>query len=197
MGLFSKKDSKKEMGVPKLPELPSLPTHFPEIEDDPDEGFPRLPSFPTSKMGDRFSQETIKNAVSGDEDEEEMDDFEDGIIPRPEPLQRPIEKNRPKPNYEMPERRESQMPKRNISPTREMGMEDSRTGPVFVRIDKFEESLKIFKETKDKIEEIETLLSHTKSIKEKEEEELINWEKEIQEMKSQVEKIDRDIFSKI
>jgi len=70
-------------------------------------------------------------------------------------------------------------------------------GPVFIRIDKFEESLRIFKETKDKLDEIESLLNQTKELKDKEEEELSSWEKEIQDMKSQIDRVDRDIFSKV
>ncbi|MEA3414103.1 MAG: hypothetical protein U9Q99_01075 [Nanoarchaeota archaeon] len=69
--------------------------------------------------------------------------------------------------------------------------------PIFIRIDKFEESLNIFKKTKDKISEVEELLKQTKKIKEEESQELLSWETEIQKIKTQIEKIDKDIFSKI
>ncbi len=69
--------------------------------------------------------------------------------------------------------------------------------PVFIRIDKFEESIKVFQDIKSQISEIEKLIKNTKEIKSKEEEELLSWEKEIQAIKNQVEKINQDIFSKV
>jgi len=44
---------------------------------------------------------------------------------------------------------------------------------------------------------IEKDLNHLKKVKEEEEKELDSWEKEIQEIKQQVEKIDSEIFSKV
>jgi len=69
--------------------------------------------------------------------------------------------------------------------------------PIFIRIDKFEESLKIFEKAKDQISEIEDMIRQTKEIKAKEEEELNAWENEIQLLKQEVEKIDQDVFSKV
>jgi len=69
--------------------------------------------------------------------------------------------------------------------------------PIFIRIDKFEESLKVFEKVKEKISEIEHLLRETKELKEQEQLELSNWEQEIQKLKLQIEKVDEDIFSKI
>ena len=69
--------------------------------------------------------------------------------------------------------------------------------PIFIRIDKFEESLKIFSRVKDKISDIEKLLNETKDLKNKEEEELSSWEEAVQKLKLQIEKVDEDIFSKV
>ena len=69
--------------------------------------------------------------------------------------------------------------------------------PVFIRIDKFEESIKIFQEIKSQISDIEKLIKNTKEIKAKEEEELTSWETEIQTVKNQIEKVNQDIFSRI
>lgn len=193
MGLFSKKENKKDESIPKLPELPSLPNSFPDIDEDYNsKEVHQLPSFPNSSMGDKFSQETIKNAVSGEEEDEneESNEMHKPVIPKPD-----FEMERlPRPTYAG--EKEIDYPKkvqrRNIEEKT-----PKETGPVFIRIDKFEEALEIFKETKDKIEEIESLLDETKELKEKEEEELSTWEKEIQDMKNQIEKVDRDIFSRI
>jgi septal ring factor EnvC (AmiA/AmiB activator) len=69
--------------------------------------------------------------------------------------------------------------------------------PVFIRIDKFEESMKIFQDIKSQISEIEELIKNTKETKNKEEEELASWETEIQTIKNQIEKVNQDIFSRI
>ena len=69
--------------------------------------------------------------------------------------------------------------------------------PIFVRIDKFEDSLDIFQKVKQKISEIENTLKDIKNLKEQEEQELTSWEKEIQTVKTQIEKIDNELFSKI
>lgn len=183
------------MALPKLPELPSLPSEFPEIK----ENFPKgkihnLPSFPNNGTGEKFSQEVIKSAISGEDDEDEEEfyrDIQEAKIPKPdfssipkafsEERRGPIEKRIAPRN----------MPKEMEEPRRE------ERGPVFVRIDKFESAIKIFSETRDKINEIEKLLEETRELKGNEEEELSLWEKEIQRMKQQIEKVDRDIFSKV
>lgn len=189
MGLFSKKEAKKDIGLPKLPELPNLPSRFPSMDDDfsDDEEVHKLPSFPNNSMGNKFSQETIKNAIS-EEDEEEYERSPESFIPQPtfKPL--------PKPTY-TGGKEDSQIKKSVLKDDHEES--EKERGPVFIRIDKFEEALKIFKDTKGKLDEIEKLLSETKELKDKEEKELSMWEKEIQEMKAQIEKVDKDIFSKI
>ncbi len=187
MGFFSKKEDKKEVSLPSLPELPSLPSEFSGMDEDYSRNdVHELPSFPNSSMGDKFSQETIKNAISGDEEEDE-EEMPEQLIPRPD------FKKIPRPTYSGG--KEEFSPKK-IS-TKPSVEEPRETGPVFIRIDKFEEALHVFKETKDKIDEIEKLLGETKELKDKEEEELATWEKEIQDMKAQIEKVDKDIFSKI
>jgi hypothetical protein len=45
--------------------------------------------------------------------------------------------------------------------------------------------------------EIDRILEDVRKIKEKEENELKTWENEIRYMKGQIEKVDKDIFSKI
>jgi len=72
-----------------------------------------------------------------------------------------------------------------------------KSGQVFVKIDKFEESLKIFELTKNKIVEMEKMLEDIKELKEKEEKELDYWMAEIQTIKNQTEQVERDIFSKL
>ena len=69
--------------------------------------------------------------------------------------------------------------------------------PVFVRIDRFEEGLKLFEGIKNQISEIERVLAETRRLKEREEAELHSWENELKRMKGEIEKMGRDIFSKV
>ena len=69
--------------------------------------------------------------------------------------------------------------------------------PIFIRIDKFEESLRSFERAKEQVKDIEKMLGDVKKLKEEEEKELSMWEKEVQKTKQEIEKIDQDIFSKI
>lgn len=235
MGLLKKK-KKPQKGVSdyNLPELPDLP-EFPSIDSPPNdssfkenESLPKLPSFPNNKVGNKFSQESIKEAVTGKkevvEEDEDADDFSLPELPEKpsmmhEPLkpvvmkssdeiigerkQKPKEFHRevasimareeePEPEYEQKPFRSSPSPKSRVYPGASV-----RNEPVFIRIDKFEESLKVFEKTREQIKEIEDLVKHAKDLKNKEEEELSKWEEEIRIVKDQIGKVDRDIFSKL
>ena len=184
MGWFSKKEQpgKREEVPLTLPELPKLP-EFPKLDEDHDSDdkiVHKLPSFPTTSIGNKFSQNTIKEAVSGKKEEEVFDanDFElpedyEEIQKMHQPLRKPMT--------------------REIGPSIKKGEGE----PVFIRIDKFEESLHVFEKAKHQIKEVEKLLKDIKKIRTKEEDELEFWEKEMQSIKNQVEKVDQDIFSKI
>ncbi|HUW43930.1 MAG TPA: hypothetical protein VMV95_03155 [Bacillota bacterium] len=184
MGLFNKKkEVKKEVfslaALPKLPEFPRL--------DDESTQIHKLPSFPSNSLGTRFSNNTIKEAVTGGkEDELPADDFfdEDDMRMMQEPARKPLIR-------EIKEDTSERLKRTGFK------NEKSFTEPIFIRIDRFEEALRIFNETKKKLLNIERILEEVKRIKEKEENELKTWENEIRSMKEQIEKVDKDIFSKI
>lgn len=207
MAIFGKKEKEREKpmasDMPKLPDLPKLPglstppsisqndsqtIEFPTIDSvqKQKEQIHQLPSFPNNEMGDRFSQDTIKNAVKGrEEDLPPMKDLGNYKID-----EKPMETN--------------SEPERRIIPTEKAEMpiiertpRVQQEEPVFIRIDKFEDSLKLFDRVKNKLSDIETLLEQTKDLKNKEKVELDAWEEEIQKLKSQIEKIDGDIFSQL
>ena len=184
--------------LPQLPELPGLPEF--EGEEQENNSLHKLPSFPKSSFGNKFSQDTIKEAVVGEEEGDEgyANDLDSigGMNTMQEPgfqksmakgpITREIEENE---NVEIPDHLPPQSKKETSRSTKK--------GPVFVRLDKFEDSQKIFEETKKELEGISKLLKQTKEIKLKEEETLQEWEKELQHIRTQIEKVDRDLFSKI
>ncbi len=170
---------------PKLPELPRITENErPEIH--------KFPSYPNDSFGKKFSQSAIKDAVIGkkeDEDIFEDESFDENIIPEPK-------KRLAK---EFPFSKEEDLPQIKTKEPKEFFVKPriKEAEPIFIRLDKFEESLEIFKNAKNKISEIEKFLDDIKRIKEQEERELQEWEKEIQEVKEQFEKIDKEIFSKV
>ncbi|MBT4375807.1 hypothetical protein HOD29_00325 [archaeon] len=188
MGLFHKKtkEAEKVPTLPKLPELPRLPEFeefdspkFPTLDEPPrSKEISQLPSYPSTSFAEKFSQSTIKDAISG---QEESDIEEKKFVEEKEftPMtQIPLQKERDKPKEI----------KSSLSKEAE---------PIFIRIDKFEESLKIFEETKEQIKELGHMLHETKELKAKEDQELSSWETELQELKSRIGRVDNDLFSKI
>lgn len=182
MGWFNKKEKREERGdyPPELPELPKLPD-FPTIEEGPARPIHQLPSFPNSSIGKEFSQKTIKNAITGEKEGDEVFDADEFDLP------------------ELPTQRMHRPLTREIDdfPTHPSKKRYEKAEPVFIRIDKFEEGLKVFEKTKEKIMEIEKTLRDINKIKEAEEKELEDWEEEIREIKNHIEQVDQDIFSKI
>jgi len=205
MGWF-KKDNKGEtknastnQKIPELPELPRLPT-LPEMEE---KEFPRLrpinqlPSYPTNTLGEKFSQNTIKEAVAGKKEVERgayAEEFdEDTPMMQMRPLRTMTRELEEDEEMEMPVKVHAQIPK-----SFEKAAEIARKAePIFIRLDKFEDSLKVFEKAKHQIAEVEKMLKNIRKIKEEEEAELEMWEKEMQLIKNQIEKVDKDIFSKV
>lgn len=198
MGLFNKNKkskpkeiNKSQMQLPKLPKLPDLPGME---EDSLKNSMPlnKLPSIPSNSYGNKFSQDSIKEAVSGGKEaEDDVDDLDmDQVIQHPprksmvDELDEEIEEE----DLEMPARRN------HLHQSRKATIEE---GPIFVRIDRFEDALRVFEETRDKVSEIEDLLAEIKKTKEKEEKELISWENNLKNLKKNIERADRDIFSKV
>jgi len=191
MALFKKKEIKQ--GIPTLPELPKLPElpEFPETENFSDEELPQFPSFPNDSLGNRFSQNTIKEAVTGRKEVEgvEADEFAGEELPeegeRMRGMRRPLVREETDTGF---------FPK-----IEQDNMRDTMTEaePIFVRIDKFEEGSKEFDEVRKKVTEIENMFENVKKIKEKEKRELELWEDEIRNIKEKIEKIDRNIFSRL
>jgi len=186
MAWFEKKEKSGADGIPSLPELPKLP-ELPDFDDSPrmnQNDLPHLPSYPNSSFGQKFSQNAIKDAVSGEKEDEEgeADEFpgEREIMPRPPQINFPKRMSMPSEEYPRFDRMKSGKPE-----------------PVFIRIDKFEESLRMLEDAKKKLNEMDGMLRGIKKIKEEEDRELKHWEAEIQTIKGEFEKINQDLFSRI
>lgn len=186
MGLFGKKKKEETGELAELPELPELPPLPESIEQSPKgffKGFfqekpeiknelPPLPSFPLSPVGERISNEAVKQAVREPE-----------YILETKPKTREIEEE----SYGF------------IKPIQPITKEimPVKVEPVFVRIDKYKEALTLFNEIKKKVLEIEQLLRNIMEIKAREENQLQEWEQEILEAKAKLDSIDKTIFKKL
>ncbi len=69
--------------------------------------------------------------------------------------------------------------------------------PIYIRLDKFKAGLESFDDIKNKLTEIEDLLVKIREMKDKEERELEEWEREIQVVKARIEQIDNDVFKNV
>lgn len=217
MGLFKKREVKRaeQEGIPELPELPQLP-ELPSIEELEKT---KLPSFPPSKTGRDISHEMIKSSISERPEPFFQKQIAEPIIPIVSTLSAPklpktIEigpetrgpsvmeiSDWPK-KFAPAQRTREEMPEiqrsRAISEIKTFRAEKpKKTGPVFIRIDKFEEAISSFREIKKKVSEIENLLKTVKEVKAKEESELSEWEFELQKIKSKIEGIDKSLFSEL
>ncbi len=212
--------------LPKLPELPELPP-LKEFGEDEQEPLHKLPSFPTSSLGEKFSQNTIKeaivskpknfNAYPEGKKSEKVFQANDFVLPRRN-IQM-MQKPQPRKEFIVPKTKEIESQKMEFEGFEPSGFEtqvqevetqprfkrttefepeiSGKAEPVFIRIDKFEESLKIFEKTKKEVAEIEKALKDIADVRADEDKELENWQNDIIKVKDQIEKVDKDIFSKI
>jgi len=200
MGLFSKDKKEEREDIPRLPELPRLPD-LPELDDM--KNLPQLPSFPRNSFGEKFSQNTIKDAVAGlkeSDQEADADEFapDENVQMMQKPARGKFMAMEADEDADEEEYRQFQRFERKALETPSFSSGSYKgSEPIFVRLDKFEDSLKIFEKTRNQISEIEDVLREIKRIKEQEEKELQFWEQEIQNIKKQIEKVDKDIFSRI
>lgn len=196
MDWFKKERSDDALKLPEPPRLPELP-RLDDSDFSMKDPLPQLPSYPQSSFGDKFSKNAIKDAVSGGEEDEEVD--ADDSMPDMRMMPKP-------PKFSMETKFNPNFQDRKIKPfmeRRNIPIEDYESPrtremePVFVRLDKFNESLKIFQEAQSRISEIESVLSDIKRKRSEEDRQLGEWEKEMQNLKNQFEKISKNVFSKV
>jgi hypothetical protein len=207
MSWFSKaKEEKEEEDNTSLPELPELP-ELPDIKEvyspgdlpskidnnsystfDPQTNErSKLPPLPTMN---KTNQSVIKSTIN-----EDTKVFQKSrLVPQAKEDIIPSEPKVKEYTEVAPERLDTS----NIEIKRvERQILTKEAEPVFIRLDKFKTTVQTFDDIKSKVEEIEVLLRKSKEIKLKEEQELDEWEREIQTIKLRLESIDKNIFNKL
>lgn len=211
MGLFSKKEEKGKDAVPTLPDLPPLPV-LPDLEEGQGE-LPRLTGSQTYDSKKEFSSNDIKKAINGKKEEEEEISEEDDFVenkgqmiqespgrefqyvhPRSFIKEKPSEDERKISDYGYSKRRTNKEVPEGFE---EANKKIKESEPIFIRIDKFEESRKVLQRAKAQISEIENTLNRIKSIKQEEDRELESWEQEILNIKDRISRVEENLFSKL
>ncbi|MBT4165416.1 hypothetical protein HOE04_00065 [archaeon] len=202
MGLFKKKKDIEEnqVSLPDLPELeedmslPSIndlnaPANLPDLEIN------NLSTLDSQE--ENLDQNTIKSAITPPIPKP----LNNNLLPQTKGMQKSKFKVVESPYEGLPVKIGNKIPEihpNTSTPTQ--NFDNSHTKeiePIYVRLDKFQTTVGAFQEIKTKVEDIEKLLTKIKEIKEKEERELIEWENEIQIIKSRIESVDKNIFDKL
>ena len=219
MGFFKKKKESKEpaQDIPKLPPLPEVPSdrgpaNIRDLENIQEQKPTILPNFPNSSLGEKINQDTIKQAINKEEPKAQIQQsaLQPPLSQPPQfPAQPPIQKIEQPPKQTSQEIQEPETAGNKISEVHSIEMSNwenernqikpqiKNSEPLFIRLDKFEHAVSTFNEIKLRLSEIDSLLKNIKSIKLKEEQELNEWEKEMETIKSRLDQIDNEIFSKV
>jgi hypothetical protein len=189
MAWFKKKEKEMLPDLPNSGGLPQLPELSPDYMQNKPQG---LPSVPDSTGN--FNQQAIKNEIHGDNVKKGLQKSQF------EPIHHEPIHHEPMVAEPMGLRKiEPAQPPRTKEITKDVRLKSHAKDvePIYVRLDKFEAGLETFEEIKEKVNDVAELLDKIKEVRDKEEVELQEWEREIQLIKSRIEEIDNNIFSKL
>ncbi len=195
---------KKKNQAGELPDFPSNSapsmrdyqrTTLPPIDTSQnDDSIHGLPSFPDSLMNKGFSQSMIKSAVE-DEDKNLPELPEWNQESERPPITRPVktvelEEWSPKSNISQRPPRNSESESLRVSPSNQM----NERRPLFIKLEKFKEARDSLIKISEKLNQMDELLKMIKDLKTKEDEEITSWEKDIENIKTRISSVNREIF---
>jgi len=203
MSWFKKEEGRSiPIRDPTLPELPESGESavFPSERDSDSSLAPpnvqgnNLPPLPEDNSEIRSNQEEIKSAINNSPPLNSPP-----LNPPPQKMQRSRFDHMESPQgfTEQPQQVSSTPPENTSPETNFVRHSSKKNGPIYIRLDKFEKALETFDEVRNRITEVENLLIKTKELKEREGKELEEWERELHIIKSRIEAIDKDLFSKL
>jgi|SRR3989344_4193141 len=189
---------KKKNTGGELPDLPSSGTPsmrdyqrtmLPPIDSQQDQEVNGLPSFPDSLMNKGFSQSMIKSAVEDeDKDLPELPEWNQESI-QAKPI-KTMELDEWSPKTSVKNRRSMTESLKMATPNNQM----NEKRPIFIKLDKFNEARDSLIKISEKLDQMDELLRMIKDLKSKEDEEITNWEKDIESIKSRILFINKEIF---
>ena len=207
--------------MPELPNLPEVATLPSDKEFEFENKSLSLPSYPNSNLGERINQSAIKDAVTYGEPE--INQKKSKINYANPQAQTPQQKQLRQQKQQMEAKSQTFEPSMfskgtsrvievsdyeppafsNPTPfSSRMQAENpwakvKQAGPLFIQLDKFEDSIETLDEIKIQISEIESLLRSIQEVKAREEETLSYWQKQIESLKARLDKVDRDLFENV
>jgi len=207
MGLFSKKKEETSL-LPDLPEsnvgLPRLPQYgaAANLNSDVPMNNNGMGNMPMNQGTNEDSQNAIKNEIHNNNNLqksqfEPLPHYEGQgmparIVAEPAQVMEDHEEHHEIGNNKIIEPRAFEMQNNTKIPSN-----TKSARPIYIRLDKFKAGLESFEDIKGKLTEIEDLLVKIREMKEKEERELEEWEREIQVVKARIEQIDNDVFKNV
>jgi hypothetical protein len=198
----NKQNSEESLELPELPESPSL-SEPPRIQEiDHKDRISKLPSFPQSSPNSKMNNDIVKQAVKSDSDNEEQNFHETEVklpsLPKENLVTEEEEGNVSDYEVNLPFQKPQEKTQQTATPqkTTTRKFHDEKE-PLFIRIDKYKTAVEGIQDSKHKLMEIEKILADIKDLRSKEESELQEWEKQIQNAKSNIEAADKILFSQL
>jgi len=223
MGWFSKKKDKVPE-LPPSPTLPEMPKESNEVKKELPE-LPSFPAHSNNNINQEMVKSAVGDSPPPGENEVTASipndiPLEEGgekvspnpLLPevpklKPEDKDLPGSKLKPEEGFSIPTPPKVEgyhdnqdlsdmepRPKKKSIPNLH---EQDHNEPIFIRLDKFNASQKNFDTIKEKVKSIESTLEKIKEVRSREDEEIKDWAKEVENMKSGLTKIDSEIFEQI
>ena len=185
MALFKKKSKAIVPEPPVMQAYPEADEIKESIQNAPVEsggdGLPELPEMPELPEG----EESAEDIVGEVEEEEEAEEPRSKVKGR---LTQELGHKQSLPKREKPAARELKLPSRD---------RDSEKKALFIKIDKFKEILASIEVIGKRISEVEDVISKLKEIKSREDALMDNWQQEIEDLKSKIESIEKNLSEKV
>ncbi|MBU2497003.1 MAG: hypothetical protein KJ767_03010 [Nanoarchaeota archaeon] len=191
MPLFKRKKQKYPAEEFSLPE----PPEFDENEMAEDENLPELPDLPLLEKGDnsRIKKEFSRKPMTMPEIPEmtEEDEFMDEDFEQMPKMPSRLPKSRMRMPMQMPEIEAREFDVEREPRRRFMPIEK----PIFIKLEKYKDSVESLGEIKTRLKRASSFLQKIKEIRQREDEELAGWQRDLEDLKSKLEKIDKNLFS--
>ena len=202
--MFGLKKKEESLGLPELTssmpsmrdyQRPQLPAFQPLNEEK--EEIHGLPSFPDSPMTKGFSQSIIKNAI--DEEDKNLPELPEWKSKSEEEM--PRERRTTEMQEWIPSQQTADLPQiseeryQRIPPIQhEPQFQRDNKRPIFIKIEKFKESKESLTKIAEKLDQMDELLKMIKEVKAKEDAEITEWERDIENIKARIAFINKEIF---
>ncbi len=186
MALFKKKSKAIVPEPPVMQAYPEADEIKEAIQNVPVEdsgGLPELPEMPELPGGEESAEEIV-----GEIDEEEKEEAEEAKPRVKGRLVQELGHKQSLPKREKPAARELKLPSRD---------RDSEKKALFIKIDKFKEILASIDVIGKRISEVEDVISKLKEIKSREDALMENWQHEIEDLKSKIDSIEKNLSEKV